>query len=205
LVAPVAGASILASFWIVAAKHREIGLSMALIAASVALSVAMFVRVASASPTRHSLWLRVPFSLYFGAMTIALLIALAQWMNAGGRLATNALPPDEATAALLAIAVLAGGYVALRYSDFVYPAVIASGMGAIFVAQRAQDPYVAAAALTVCVGMLVVTGLAAVTQARMPRDDAKDKASRRIKPRSGPEKPDAWGYQLEGNSSIMRF
>jgi hypothetical protein len=50
-----------------------------------------------------------------------------------------------------------------------------------------------------------VTGLAAVTQARMPRDDANDKASRRIKPKSGPEKPDAWGYQLEGNSSIMRF
>jgi hypothetical protein len=50
LVAPVAGASILASFWLVAAKHREIGLSMALIAAGAALSVAMFVRVASAYP-----------------------------------------------------------------------------------------------------------------------------------------------------------
>ena len=205
LVAPVAGASILASFWLVAAKHREIGLSMALIAAGAALSVAMFVRVASATPTRHSLWLRVPFSLYLGAMTMALLMALAQWMNAGGTLATNTLPPDEVTAALLAIAVLAGGYVALRYSDFVYPAVIASGMGAIFVAQRAQDPYVAAAALSVCVGMLFVTGLAAVAQARMPRGDGGDKAARHIKPRSGPEKPDAWGYQLEGNSSIMRF
>jgi len=205
LVAPIAGAAILASFWIVAAKHREIGLSMALLAASVTLSIAMFVRVASASPTRHSLWLRVPFSLYFGAMTIALLMALTQWMNAGGRSATSVLPADELTAAFLAVAVLAGGYVALRYSDFVYPAVIASGMGAIFLGQRAQDPYVAVAALTVCVGMLAVTVLAAVTQVRTPRGGAKDKASRRMKPTSGPEKRDAWGYQLEGNSSIMRL
>ena len=158
---------------------------MALIAAGVALGAAMFARVASESPSRHSLWLRVPFSLHFGAMTIALLIALAQWMNAGGRLATNALAPDELTAAFLAIAVLAGGYVALRYSDFVYPAVIAWGTGAIFVAQRAQDPYVAAAALAVCVGMLVVAGLAAATQARTPRSDARDKPSR---PHQGEER-----------------
>jgi hypothetical protein len=205
LVAPLAGASALASFWIVAAKHREIGLSMALIAAGVALGAAMFARVASASPSRHSLWLRVPFSLYFGAMTIALLIALAQWMNAGGRLANNALAPDELTAAFLAVTVLVGGYVALRYSEFVYPAVIACGTGAIFVAQRAQEPYVAAAALAVCVGMLVVAGLAAATQARTPRSDARDKPSRPITVRSEPRKRDSWGYQLDGNSSIMRL
>ena len=205
LVAPLAGASVLASFWIVAAKNREIGLSMALIAASVALGAAMFARVASESPSRHSLWLRVPFSLHFGAMTIALLIALAQWMNAGGRLAANTLAPDELTAAFLAIAALTGGYVALRYSDFVYPAVIAWGTGAIFVAQRAQDPYVAAAALAVCVGMLIVTGLAAMTQARTPRSDARDKPSRRIKVKNEPRKQDSWGYRLDGNSSIMRL
>jgi hypothetical protein len=205
LVAPLAGACILASFWIVAAKNRDIGLAMALVAASAALGAAMFARVASESPAPHSLWLRVPFSIYFGAMTIALLVALAQWMNAGGRLAANTLAQDDATAVFLAIAVLVGGYVALRFSDFVYPAVIASGMGAVFVAQRAQDPYVAAAALTVCVGMLVVTGLAAARQARTPRDHAKDNAPRRIKPRSGPEKRDAWGYHLDGNSSIMRL
>ena len=205
LVTPLAGASVLASFWIVAAKNLEIGLSMALIAASVALGAAMFARVASESPSRHSLWLRVPFSLHFGAMTIALLVALAQWMNAGGRLAANTLAPDELTATFLAIAVLAGGYVALRYGDFVYPAVIAWGTGAIFVAQRAQDPYVAAAALTVCVGMLAVAGLAAMKQARTPRSDARDKPSRRIKVKSEPRKQDSWGYRLDGNSSIMRL
>ena len=205
LVAPLAGASVLVSFWIIAAKNREIGLSMALIAAGVALGAAMFARAASESPSRHSLWLRVPFSLYFGAMTVALLIALAQWMNAGGRFATNVLAPDELTAAFLAIAVLAGGYVALRYSEFVYPAVIAWGTGAIFVAQRALDPYVAAAALAVCIGMLAVAGLAVATQARTPRSDVRDKPSRSIKLRNEPKKQSSWGYSLDGNSSIMRL
>ncbi len=205
LVAPLAGASVLVSFWIVAAKNREIGLSMALVVLSVALGAFMLARVASASPSRHSLWLRVPFSLYFGAATITLLIALTQWLNAGGRLAANTLAPDDVTVAFLAIAVLAGGYVALRYGDFFYPAVIAWGAGAVFVAQRAQEPYVAAAALAVCVGMLVVAGLAAATQARTPRSDARDRPSRPMKVRSEPRKQDSLGYGLDGNSSIMRL
>jgi lysylphosphatidylglycerol synthetase-like protein (DUF2156 family) len=138
-------------------------------------------------------------------VTIALLIALAQWMHAGGRLAANTLAPDDVTVAFLAIAAVVGGYVALRYGDFVYPAVIASGTGAIFVALRAQEPYVAAAAVTVCVGMLAVAGLAAMTQAQTPRSDATEKASRRIKARSKSGKQESWGYQLDGNSSIMRL
>ena len=113
-------------------------------------------------------------------------------------MATNALAPDELTAAFLAIAVLAGGYVALRYREFVYPAVIAWGTGAIFVAQRNQDPYVAAAALAVCIGMLAVAVLAVATQARTPRSDARDNPSRPIKVTGEPKKQNSWGDSLDG-------
>jgi hypothetical protein len=204
LAIPLALASMLASGWIVAFRHAEIGLSAALIAASVALGGVMFVRVASASPSRHSHWLRVPFSLYFGAMSIALLATLAQWSTASSLLKGAAVAPDDVATVLLSVAAAMGGFVALRYSDFVYPAVIASSVGAMFVAQRANYPDIAADALTVCIGMLVVVGLAAVALANQPRRLPGGRESRRMT-RISRRKPDDWGYAIEANSSIMRL
>jgi hypothetical protein len=204
LVIPLALTSLLASSWIVAFRQKEIGLSVALIAASVALAGVMFVRVASVSPSQHSGWLRVPFSLHFGAMTIALLVAVTQWLNASGLFTGTAVVPDDVATAFLAIAAAAGGFVALRYSDFVYPAVIASGAGAMFIAQRTYNPHVAAHALIVCVGMLVVVVFAAVALTRQPRRDPKSVASRRRAKVARRAQDEGW-YVIEGSSSIMRF
>ena len=203
LVIPLAMTSVLASSWIVAFRQKEIGLAAALVAASFALAAVMFVRVASVSPSQHSSWLRVPFSLYFGAMTIALLVAVTQWLNARGLLTGTAVMPDQVAIAFLAIVAATGGFVALRYSDFVYPAVIALGTGAMFIAQRTYNPHIAADALIVCVGMLVVVVLAAVTLARQPRRDPKAVPSRR-RARAARKEQDEW-YLIDGNSSIMRL
>jgi len=163
----------------------------------------MFVRVTSVSPSQHSSWLRVPFSLHFGAMTIALLVAVTQWLNAGGLLTEIAVMPDQAAIAFLAIAAAAAGFVALRYSDFVYPAVIASGASAMFIVQRTYNPHIAADALIVSVGMLLVVVLAAVTLTRQPRRDPKVVASRR-RAKAARRAQDEW-YLIDGNSSIMRL
>jgi hypothetical protein len=203
LVIPLTLSSVLASVWIVAFRNQAIGISAAAVAASLVLGGVMFVRVASASPSRHSPWLRVPFSLYFGTMTIALLIAVTQWLNASGLLARTAMMPDDVATAFLAIAAAMGGYVALRYSDFVYPAVITSGVGAIFIAQRTYDPNIAADALAVCIGMLVVAGLAAVALAHQPRRDPRARAAHR-RARLSRGAQDEWGNPMEANSSIMR-
>jgi hypothetical protein len=204
LVIPLALTSLLASSWIVAFRQKEIGLSVALIAATVALAGVMFVRVASVSPSQHSGWLRVPFSLHFGAMTIALLLVVIQWLNASGLFTGTAVVPDDVATAFLAIAAAAGGFVALRYSDFVYPAVIASGAGAMFIAQRTYNPHVAAHALIVCVGMLIVVVFAAVALTRQPRRDPKSVASRRRAKVARRAQDEGW-YVIEGSSSIMRF
>jgi hypothetical protein len=203
VVIPLALTSVLASIWIVAFRNEAIGVSTAAVAASVALGGVMFARVASASPSRHSPWLRVPFSLHFGAMTIALLITLTQWLYASDLLAPTVMVPDDVATALLAIAAAMGGYVALRYSDFVYPAVITSWVGAIFIAQRTYDPDVASDALAVCIGMLLVAGLAAIALAHQPRLDPKARASRR-RARYVRRAQDEWGNPMEANSSIMR-
>ena len=204
LVIPLAMTSVLASSWIVAFRQKEIGLAAALVAASVALGAVMFARVTSVSPSQHSSWLRVPFSLHFGAMTIALLVAVTQWLNARGLLLMDiAVTPDQVAIAFLAIAAATGGFVALHYSDFVYPAVIALGTGAMFIAQRTYNPHVAADALIVCVGMLVVVVLAAVTLARQPQRDPRAVPSRR-RARAARREQDEW-YLIDGNSSIMRL
>jgi hypothetical protein len=199
LVVPLALASVVTASWIVAFRQKEIGLSVALIAASVALGGVMFLRAASADASKHSVWLRVPFSLYFGAMTVALLVVVSQWLNASGLLAETDVTPADVATAFLAIAVTLGGFVALRYSDFVYPAILASAVGAIFIAQRAYDPDVVAAALIVCGGMLVVAVLAAVAVARQPRRDSTTRAKTERR-----AKDEGW-YLIEANSSIMRL
>jgi hypothetical protein len=203
LVVPLAMTSVLASSWLVAFRQKEIGLAAALVAACVALAAVMFVRVASVSPSQHSSWLRVPFSLHFGAMTIALLVAVTQWLNARGLLTQTAVMPNQVVIAFLATAAAIAGFVALRYSDFVYPAVIASCAAAMFIAQRTYNPQVAADALIACVGMLLVVVLAAVTQTRQPRRDPKVVASRR-RAKAAHGAQDEW-YLIDGNSSIMRL
>jgi benzodiazapine receptor len=204
LVIPLALTSVLASSWIVAFRQKEIGLCAALIAASVALGGVMFVRVASVSPSQHSGWLRVPFSLHFGAMTIALLVAVSQWLNASGLLTGTAVVPDDVATLFLVITAATGGIVALRYSDFVYPSVIASGAGAIFISQRTYNPHVAADALIVCIGMLVIIVLAAVALIQQSRREPKGVASGRRTRVARRAQDEAW-YVIEASSSIMRL
>jgi Zn-dependent protease with chaperone function len=148
--------------------------------------------------------LRVRFSLHFGAMTIALLVALTQWLNASGLLTGASVMPDDVATVFLAIAAATGGFIALRYSDFIYPAVITSGVGAMFIAQRVYDPDVAADALIVCVGMLVVVGLAAIALAQKPRRDPRGKESRRSAKVARKAQDEGW-FLIDGNSSIMRL
>ena len=204
LVVPLVLTSVMASGWIVAFRHEKIALSVAMLVAIVALAGVMFTRVAAASPGKYSHWLRVPFSLHFAAMSVALMVALTQWLNVGGAGAGTAAAPDVVAIALLGIAAATGGFVAFRYNDFVYPAVIASATGAMFVAQHLIRPDVAFNALTVCVGMLVVAGLALVALARQPRSEPRVRSSR-SGARFARRAPDEGWYPMEGTVSVIRF
>jgi len=198
LVIPLAAASVLAACWLVAFRHQQIGLSVALIAAGVVAGGVMFVRVAAVTPGKHSRWMLIPFSLYAGAMTIALIVAVLLWQGADGVLGETVGGRDNLAVALFVAAAAAGGFVALRYRDFVYPAVIASAMGSIAV--RAHEP-LAWPALAVCAGMLVVAVLAAVALARGPgRDLAAQIRSRRA---NAARKAEEW-HATEAATSIMR-
>jgi hypothetical protein len=205
VVVPLALTSVLASGWFVAFRHHEFGLCAGLTAAGAVLAGLMFVRVAAVSPGKHSRWLRVPFSLHFGVMTLALLVSVTQWLNvSGSQLAGIAVDSADIATAFLAIAAVAGGFVALRYSDFVYPAVIALAMAAMFVVRRGYDVNIATDALIVFFGLLVIVSLAALALARKPREDPDIVATRKRATIAPDATNDGW-YALEGNSSIMRM
>ena len=204
LVRPLVLSSVLAVGWTVAFRHEKIGLSVALVAAIVALAGVMFSRAASASPSKYSHWLRVPFSLHFAAMSLALLIALTHWVSAGGLRLGPAVGPEVLATVLLAVATAAGGVVALRYRDFVYPTVIASAAGTIFVTQRVTRPEVSGDALAVCVGMLIVAGLAIAALEQLPRREPKYRSSHRGT-RAARRAPDEPWYPVDGSVSVMRL
>ena len=201
LVIPVALASALAACWVVAFRHREIGLSVALLAASVVVGSVMFVRVAAVSPGKHSRWLLVPFSLYLGAMTVALLAVAPLWVNAEGVLGGAVAGRDDLTIASFVVAAAAGGFVALRFRDFVYPGVLAWAMGLAFLARRGEP--LGQTALVVGVGLLVVAGLAAVALARQPRRELAGGASRRRPDTVRKAGAERWDL-TEASTSIMR-
>jgi len=75
---------------------------------------------------------------------------------------------------------------------------------AMFVAQHALRPDVAAAALVVGTGMVAVAVLAAAAMARQPRPERRVRSSR-----SGPVvargTPEANWYPIEGNTSVIRL
>lgn len=195
--------TVLAASWAFAFRHGEIMLSVALAGASVVLSCAMFVRVANTTSNEHPGWLRAPFGLHFGAMTVAFLVALTQWLNASEILAATAITRRDEAAALMAIGALAGGLIALRYGDIVYPVVIASCAGAMFVAQRTSDPALATVALLVCVVMLVVAGLGAIARARRRARNADGGALRRSV-KSARESAEENRYLTGPTTSVMR-
>jgi hypothetical protein len=159
----IALASTLASAWVVAFRNDAIGLALVLTAAGAYVGKVMFVRAAASSASR-SRWLRVPFALYFGWMTFALLVGTAQWLNARDWLTTIELVTGMSLA-LIAIAALAGVAVALVYREFVYPAVIAGGMAGIYIGQRLFDTTIANAALYATIALVITAIFAAIAAA----------------------------------------
>lgn len=153
LALPLIVVNVLGTAWILAYTRDFLGLSVVLILASVIAGAMMFVSAAQYAPARNSLWLRVPFSLYFGWITVAALACITQWMQARGWVAT---PGGETTVTVLFVlfAGAAGAAVALHYRDWIYPAVVAWATFAIAVAQRDSTGAVALTAWGVGLAML---------------------------------------------------
>jgi hypothetical protein len=119
----------------------------------------MFAHADGYAPARNSHWLRLPFGLYYGWITVATLACIAQWVQARGWIAPGR---DEVALSigLLLAAGAAGIVVAERHREPVYPATIAWAALAIYVAQRHEHAPVAWTALAVALATAVVAAYA---------------------------------------------
>lgn len=160
LAIPLAVANLLAAAWIFLFTHGQVGAAMLVIVATAATGGWMFLTAAREAPARQSRWLRVPFALFFGWITVAMFAGIAQWLNARGWL--DADGADRlVSVCFLAAAAIAALFVARRFIEPVYPLVVAWAAGAVFVAQKNGDTVVAFVALAVAACALLTAAWAA--------------------------------------------
>lgn len=152
LALPLVAANVLGTAWILAYTRDYLGIAVILIVASTVVGGIMFAQAARYAPARNSRWLRVPFGLYFGWITVAAIACIAQWLQARGWVARGD-GETIVTVAFLAMATAAGFVVAQRYHEPLYPAVIAWACFAIFVAQRDTSDVIAWTALAAALVM----------------------------------------------------
>jgi hypothetical protein len=165
LVIPVAVTSLLYSTALWASGSSYPTLAVMLVLVNLVVAAGTFALATTVSPSLHSRWLRVPFSILFAWMTLTLLVVSMQWLVATDLLADTSSDGVIALTCIV-IAVVAAGIVAACYHDPVYPLVMALAMAGVAIAQRSSSLSVAPAALFACLGVLVVAGLAALASMR---------------------------------------
>ncbi len=223
LVLPMAASAFVVSAWDVAVRHGAVGFSLAMIGVLAALAAAMFVVAARVSPRERSGWLRVPFSLHFALATLVFTGALTDPSLAARWLPQLSLARDDLACAALALVVVVGGVVALRYHEFVYPSVMSALLLTVPFAASGRESNVALAMYQASAGLAVLAVLAAIASARdlrearqrafsYGRSDAQTSApSPQGKPIRQVHKParrssaaTQWRNPFEGDSSLTR-
>lgn len=172
LAPPLCLANALCCAWIVAYRHEQIGLSVALIVATLACGAVMYVRAQDAvARGEFGRAAAAPFSLFFGWISVATIanvtIALVASGWRGGPLA-----PATWAVLLLAVATALGATSALRDRDPVFSLVVAWAAVAIAVQQAGASRLVAGAAIAAAAVSAVFAALAAVKGARATRRSA---------------------------------
>ncbi len=158
---PLALANVLCGVWTVAYRHEHIGLTVALIAATLGCGVWMYVNARAAVTTgAFGRVAAAPFSLFLGWISVATIANVTIALVAAGWQGGAVAPPVWA-ALLLAVAASLGAVIAFRHRDAVFPLVVAWAAVAIAVQQVAASRLVAGAAIAAAAASVVVAALTA--------------------------------------------
>lgn len=140
LALPFIAVNLLSVVWLFLFSYELMGFSTLVICTMLIVSLVLLHRVEHGR--KFSFWLAIPFSLVSGWLSVAFLANVATWVvNEGHRLSNNA------TIAMIVLAVLAGVVVNLRYRDWLYPLVIAWADFGIWSANRDLNDKVAMVAI----------------------------------------------------------
>jgi len=140
---PLTLVNVLASLWIAVFEERLMVVSVAIIVLMLALACLMFVEAHRSPLTR---WVTVPFALFLGWISVATIANVTILLVAQG---WRGGPIGEPTLAAImtSVAGLLGVVIAVRFRDFVVPAVIAWAATALYLANLGRSELAADIAL----------------------------------------------------------
>lgn len=147
---PVILVNFFASVWLYLFATDRIDISMGVIALMLFISWIMF-RFAREAALGNALsgWIKFPFSLLFGWLTVATIANFSIW------LVSNTLLPAGQNPVIIVlyivIALVVTLFVTYVYCDHIYPAVITWAMIAIWVARLNDHPVIGYSALAVAI------------------------------------------------------
>ncbi|MXV14575.1 hypothetical protein [Hufsiella ginkgonis] len=139
---PLLLVNVLGSAWIVVFTQGCMALSVVIIVATLLLGLRQFLLANASVNGGASRWLLVPFSLFFGWISVAVianitvLLVSVGWSGFG-------LAASTWVTALIAVAAVLGGVIGANFKNFIYPAVISWALTGIGYARRADFPEVA--------------------------------------------------------------
>ncbi|WP_019988731.1 TspO/MBR family protein [Rudanella lutea] len=152
------------AIWSPIFNNEQIGLALLVILVMfVSLLLTMDrLQVGKTRVRRRELWLaRVPFSIYFGWLTVATILNVAVFLKSTN-FDLNLLPEAGWAAAVLVIAFLVGVFLFNRYRSAFYILVFAWAYAAIAAEQKGV-PYVPLFAWAGVVGAVILAGFALIT------------------------------------------
>jgi hypothetical protein len=130
---PFIGVNALSVLWLVFFSYEWIGLSLITIIAMGIIGFIQFHIVKREIKAQHAgKGLTIPFSLFFGWISVAVLADFSTWIVAE----TGQETPALLSKLLICIAALAAIFITLRYRDWIYPLVISWACIGIWSANR---------------------------------------------------------------------
>lgn len=123
--------------WLIAFQHEMIGISvliMAITLGSLIVIFKYFYRLKGSLSTTHRYFFQVPFSMYFGWITVASIVNVAAFLNSLEIGFLNSYAPLLAMIMLI-VATALGIYILLSKNDYIYILVLIWAFVAIWVAQ----------------------------------------------------------------------
>lgn len=151
-------------FWLIAFQHEWIGLSVLIMAITLGTLIVIFkyfYRLHGSLSTTHRYFFQVPFSLYFGWISVAFVVNLAAFLNTLNIGFFNASQEVFAVIVLI-IGALVGLYILLSKNDYIYLGAMVWAYIAIWMAQ-VDNPWVMNTAKFSAFAMILVAIIQFIT------------------------------------------
>ncbi|CAN5534557.1 tryptophan-rich sensory protein [soil metagenome] len=144
---PLMLANVFGSLWIMAFTHRQFVISLIILLIMLALSIVMFLRVNDSTIKEDfNRWILVPFSLFFGWISVATIAGTAVTLISLGY-DGGSFGVEQWTIAMIVVAAVLAIIVESRFNNYLFPLVIVWASIGIWDERQMDHPTVAIVAL----------------------------------------------------------